>query len=243
VSRPVIGICAAMEELAWKGWTLTANISPRAYSDAVQAAGGLALLLPPDDFCAEHPAELLGLIDGLLLTGGADVDPTSYGARPHPETRGTRPERDRFELALAHAALERGMPVLGICRGMEIVNVACGGTLEQHLPDELGSQRHRPAPSAFGEHEVRLAAGTLAARAVGAERTAVKSHHHQGVGEIGERLTASGWAVEDDVVEAIELPDNPYALGVLWQPEADGRSRVIGSLVEAAGARRAAVAR
>ena len=234
MSRPAIGICAAVEEASWGAWTVLANVSPRSYSAAVHAAGGLALLLPADDGVAEQPAELLDRIDGLMLAGGSDVDPTSYGARPHPETRGARPERDRFELALAHGALERDMPVLGICRGMEMVNVACGGTLVQHLPDELGSELHRHTPGAFSDHSVRIEAGTLAARAVGSEQTPVKSHHHQGVGELGEDVAVSGWAVEDGVVEAIELPGKPYALGVLWHPEEDQRSRVIGTLVDAA---------
>jgi putative glutamine amidotransferase len=236
VSRPVIGICAALEEVSWGAWTPLSDVSPRSYSEAVQAAGGLALLLPSDDVAAEQPGLLLDLVDGLLLAGGADLDPAAYGARAHPETAGTRPERDRFELALTHAAVERELPVLGICRGMEVLNVACGGTLVQHLQ---GGERHRHTPGAFADHEVRLAEGTLAARAVGERRAAVKSHHHQGIDELGEGLAISGWAVEDDLVEAIELPSRPYALGVLWHPEQDQGSRVVASLVEAARAGRA----
>ena len=236
MSRPVVGICAAVERAAWGAWDVVCNLSPRSYSLTVQAAGGLALLLPPDDAAAEQPGELLDLLDGLMLAGGSDVDPASYGARPDPETRGSWPERDRFELALAHAALERDMPVLGICRGMQLLNVACGGTLVQHLPDV---ERHRHTPGAYADHDVRLSEGSLAARAVGAQAAAVKSHHHQGLDELGEGLTAVGWA-PDDTVEAIELPDKPYALGVLWHPEEDERSNVIGSLVEAARAYRRA---
>jgi putative glutamine amidotransferase len=240
--RPVIGICAAIERAAWSAWEVLANVSPRSYSLAVQDAGGMALLLPPDDATAEQPSDLLDLIDGLMLAGGSDIDPGSYGAAPHPETRGTRPERDRFELALAHAALERDMPVLGICRGMQLLNVACGGTLNQHLPDLLGHDDHRHTPGAFGDHEVRLQEGTLAARAVGGERSAVKSHHHQGVDELGEGLVAVGWSDADDTIEAVELPGKAYALGVLWHPEEDERSKVIGSLVDAARAHRGATA-
>jgi putative glutamine amidotransferase len=231
-----------MEMVSWGAWTVMANVSPRSYSLAVQAAGGMALLLPPDDGAAERPGEMLDLVDGLIFAGGSDIDPASYGARAHLETVGSWPERDRFELALAHEALERDMPVLGICRGMELLNVACGGTLVQHLPDQLGNERHRHTPGAFGDHEVRLTEGTLAARAVGVDRTAVKSHHHQGVDELGEDVAVTGWAVEDDVVEAIELPGKPYALGVLWHPEEDERSRVVASLVEAAREYRAAAA-
>jgi putative glutamine amidotransferase len=153
---------------------------------------------------------------------------------PHPETRGSWPERDRFELALTHAALERDMPVLAICRGLQLLNVACGGTLVQHLPDVVGHDDHRHTPGVFGDHEVRIQEGTLAARAVGAERTAVKSHHHQGVDELGEGLVAVGWSDSDDTIEALELPGKTYALGVLWHPEEDERSNVIGSLVDAA---------
>ena len=234
LSRPVIGICGAIEEASWGAWTILANVSPRSYALAVQAAGGMALLLPPDDAAAERPGEMIDLLDGLMLAGGSDIDPASYGAEPHPETKGSRPERDRFELALSHAALERGMPVLGICRGMQLLNVACGGTLAQHLPDTIGSERHRHTPGNFADHEVRISGDTLAARAVGSTSNAVKSHHHQGVAELGEHVTISGWAVEDDVIEAIEVPTKAYALGVLWHPEEDQRSRVIASLVEAA---------
>ena len=227
----MVGICAAVEEVSWGAWRLLSNLTPRAYSDAVQAADGLALVLPPDDAVAESPEQALELIDALLLAGGSDVDPASYGARPHPETRGTRPERDRFELALAHGALERDLPVLGICRGMQLLNVSCGGTLEQHI---ARLDLHAHTPGAFSDHEVRLRAASLAAGAVGSERTSVKSHHHQGVEEMGDGLVASGWSLPDELVEAVEVPERRFALGVLWHPEADERSRVVRALVDAA---------
>jgi putative glutamine amidotransferase len=178
------------------------------------------------------------MLDALILAGGSDSDPASYGARPHPETRGTRPERDRFELGLGTRALERDMPVLGICRGMEMLNVIQGGTLNQHLP---GLELHRHTPGAFTDHAVRLEPGSLAERVVGSERTEVKSAHHQGVEELGEGVVATGFA-DDGVVEAIELPDRSFAVGVLWHPEEDERSRVVGALAEEARGRHAALA-
>ena len=241
--RPVIGICAAVERVSWGPWReVPSSIMPLSYSRAVQGAGAVALLLPPDDDAAQQPDELLDMVDGLMLAGGCDVDPASYGARPHAETSGTWPERDRFELALTHRAIERELPVLGICRGMQLLNVATGGTLLQHVPEQLGHEEHRHSPGQFSDHEVRLEEGSVAARAVGADTTAVKSHHHQGVDQLGEGLVATGWSTRDGIVEAIELEGRPYALGVLWHPEQDERSRVVGSLVEAARERKGAVA-
>jgi putative glutamine amidotransferase len=229
MARPVIGICTAIESARWAAWELLANLSPRGYALAVQRAGGLAILLPPDDAAAEDPDEVLDLIDGLILAGGSDIDPGSYGARPHPETRGTWPERDRFEIALGTRALERDMPVLGVCRGMEMLNVIQGGTLDQHLGLEL----HRHTPGVFTDHGVRLEPGSLAERVVGAGHIDVKSAHHQALDELGEGVVASGHA-DDGVVEAIELPGKSFAVGVLWHPEEDERSRVVGALVNEA---------
>ena len=230
MSRPVIGICTAVERAAWGAWEVVCNLSPRSYSLAVQAAGGLALLLPPGRRLAEQPGELLDLLDGLMLAGGSDVDPGSYGARPHPETRGSWPERDRFELALAYAALERDMPVLGICRGMQMLNVACGGTLEQHLADVATPPPHagsllrtttcacrtrasRPGPSA--PRRPRSSPTTIRAStswATGSCRVGWRGRHRRGDRAARQAVRA----------------------GVLWHPEEDERSRVIGSLVEAA---------
>ena len=232
----MIGLCAAVEEVSYRVWNDAAVMLPRAYALAVQRAGGIAVLLPPDDAVAERPDELLDLLDGLLLAGGADIDPLSYGAPAHPAVTDANPARDRFEISVAHRALERDMALLGICRGMELLNVAKGGTLVPHLPDVLGSDRHRREPGVFTEHDVRLEAGSLAAEAVGAERTVVKSHHHQGAGELGDGLAATGYSDEDDIVEAIEAPERGFALGVLWHPEVDSQSRVIGAFVDAARA-------
>ena len=189
----------------------------------LRAAGGRAILLPPDPYDVEHPEEALEGLDGLLLIGGSDIDPATYGAERHPSTDDPQPERDRFEIALTREALERDLPLLGICRGMQLIDVACGGTLIQHLPDDFGHGDHRRSLGSFddADHDVRLAEGSLAARAAGETLHATKSHHHQGVATVGEGLVATGWSVLDDLVEAVEAPDRRYALGVQWHPEAD----------------------
>ena len=226
-----VGICSAVEQVRWGAWDQTVAMVPRAYASAAQRAGALALVLPPDDEAAEHPDALLDRVDALILAGGADVDAASYGARPHPETKGTWPERDRFELGLTHRALERDMPVLGICRGMQLLNVACGGTLEQNLAD---SHVHIATPGRFTDHPVRLEAGSLAARVMGEDLVEVRSHHHQGIGRLGEGLVVSGWAEPGDVIEAIEMPEKTFVLGVIWHPEEHRDSRALRALADAA---------
>ena len=232
--RPVIGLCAAIERARWGDWDAVATMLPETYPLAVQRAGGLAVLLPPDTEVVERPDELLDVLDGLVLAGGADVDPGAYGAEAHPDTSGTNPRRDAFEAALVRAAVERDMPVLGICRGLQLLNVARGGTLDQHLPDRMGHEHHRPVPGVFADHEVRVEPDSLAARALGATRSSVKSHHHQGPDRLGEGLVPTGWAEPDGSVEAVEDPLQSFCLGVLWHPEQDEASRVLSALVEAA---------
>jgi putative glutamine amidotransferase len=235
VSAPAIGICAAIERVSWGVWQgYEVTLAPRAYVTAVQRAGGLGIVLPPDEAAVGDPDLLLDRIDGLMLAGGADIDPSAYGAEAHPETTGTWPERDRFELGLTRRALERDMPVLGICRGMQLLNVALDGTLDQHLPESVGNEVHRTVAGTFGDHRVRLEPGSLAAAAAGIESLAVRSHHHQGVDRVGEGLRVSGWSEQDDLVEAIELPGSPFALGVIWHPEEDPDSPLIAALVDAA---------
>ena len=239
VARPVIGICTPLERARWGAWDLDAFLLPRSYADAVNRAGAMALLLAPDPALVEDPDEVLDRIDGLMLAGGADIDPAMYGAAPHPATIGSVPERDAFEVALVRRALQRDMPVLGICRGMQVMNVACGGTLHQHLPELLGHEEHRRVLGSFvgADHDVRLAPESLAARAAGEELHATKSHHHQGIDRLGDGLVVTGWALIDELPEAIEVPGNHFALGVQWHPEADETSRLIGALVEHAAAR------
>ncbi len=234
--KPLVGLCTALERARWSVWDQQAELLPRSYVDAVQRAGGIALLLPPDPDAVDAPDTLLDVIDALLLAGGSDMDPASYGAEPHPTTAGTVPERDAFELALARRAMERDMPFLGICRGMQVMNVARGGTLNQHLPDDVGHEDHRRSLGSFdnADHDVRLAHGSLAARAAQEELHPTKSHHHQGVERIGKGLAVTGWATVDDLPEAIEVPRNRFSLGVQWHPEADAASPLIEALVDEA---------
>jgi putative glutamine amidotransferase len=238
VSRPVIGICTPLERAQWGAWDDEVALLPRSYLLHVQRAGGLGILLAPDPVSTENPDELLDRLDALMLVGGPDVDPALYGAERHPLTETTFPERDAFEIALTRRALERDMPFLGICRGMQLFNVARGGTLHQHLPDAFGHQDHRRVVGSFdqADHDVRLTPGSQAARAAGEEVHATKSHHHQGIDRLGEGLEVTGWAVMDDLPEAIEDPSRTFALGVQWHPEADEASRVVAVLVgEASG--------
>jgi putative glutamine amidotransferase len=226
----------------WSVWDQRAALTPFGYITAIQAAGGLAIMIPPDPALIEDPDEVLDRIDGLILAGGADIDPSNYGAPADPKTHGTVPERDRPEVALTRRAIERDLPVLGICRGMQLINVALGGTLIQHVPDQVGHEDHRRNPGSFdnSDHDVRLQPGSLAERAAGEELHATKSHHHQAVDELGEGLVITGRSALDDLPETIELPGKRFVLGVQWHPEADVESRVVGALVQEA--RSAAVA-
>ncbi len=242
MSRPVVGLCTAQERASWAVWDQEAVLLPRNYVDRVQGAGALAVLLPPDPMASDDPDAVLDLIDGLLLAGGADIDAAAYGAEPHPLTVGTVPVRDGFEIALARRAMERDLPVLGVCRGMQIMNIARGGTLLQDLPERLGHERHRPVLGTFegADHGVELEAGSLAARAAGTTRCETKSHHHQGVDELGDGLLVTGHAPFDRFPEAIELPGRGFALGVQWHAEATDADRIIGAFVDAARAAREA---
>jgi putative glutamine amidotransferase len=236
---PVIGLSTALERARWGPWDMAAHVLARSYADAVQRAGGIAVLLPPDPRAGDDPGPWLDRLDGLILTGGADVDPEVYGAEPDPLTAGTVPERDAFEIALARGAMERDLPLLGVCRGMQIMNVARGGTLIQHLPASVGHEDHRRSMGSFdnADHDVRLADGSLAERVTGETIHATKSHHHQGVDRIGDGLEITGWATIDELPEALEDPGCAFALGIQWHPEADPLSPLIAALVDEARTR------
>jgi putative glutamine amidotransferase len=237
VSRPVIGLTGCVEQGQFGNWNEVCDLVPRSYSAAVARAGGLALVLPPHEALVQSPDEGLRLLDALIVTGGSDIDPATYGADRDPHSKPVFQLRDQVEMALVRRAAEIDLPVLGTCRGMQLLNVAFGGDLEQHLPDRLGHARHSQTPGFFGDHQVNLHPGSLASRAAGEEHHAVKSFHHQGVSRMGDGVVATGWAADEDLVEAIEVPDRTFVLGVLWHPEEDERSPVIGALVAAARAR------
>jgi putative glutamine amidotransferase len=227
--RPLIGITSYVEQAKWGVWDMKAALVPYSYVQQVNDAGGRAVLIPP----ASESAEVLRALDGLLLAGGADIDPDRYGAEPHPETVGLRPERDEGEIQLLEAALSQDLPVLGICRGMQLMSVAAGGRLHQHLPDLVGHEGHRPEVGVYGEHPVRINPTSQLGGILGDAAT-VRSYHHQGVSDAG-KLTVVGWA-PDDTVEAVEDPSRRFAIGVLWHPEVSDDPRIFEALVAAASA-------
>jgi putative glutamine amidotransferase len=229
----VVGITAAYERARWAVWDdIEVNISQRTYTERIDEAGGLPLLLPTSSAGTENPGEVLAPLDALLLSGGADLDPAVYAQEPHPLTTNTRRARDEFELALAREALAAEVPVLGICRGFQVLNVALGGDLVQHLE---GAETHLHTPGRFNDHDVRLEPGSLAAEVSGAERLSVRSHHHQGVGRLGDGLIPTGWSEPDEVVESIELDRaDGWALGILWHAEEETTGNVIRAFCAAA---------
>ena len=232
--RPVVGLTTYLERAAFGVWDVDAAVLPRSYLDTVVRAGGLPVLLSP---VVDEPAALLSGLDALVLAGGADLDPARYGQPAHPRTGRPRPDRDTFELGLVTAALDAGLPALGVCRGAQVLNVALGGDLVQHLPERTGHDGHQPAPAVHGDTGVRVRPGSRLATILG-ERTTVRCYHHQALGRLGPRVSAAAWA-EDGIVEGIELPDADFALGVQWHPEVDATGEpLFAALVRAASKRR-----
>jgi len=231
--QPVIGLTAYCEDARWSHWHRPAVLLPANYAEMVAAAGGIPVLLPP----VPGIAAAVSRLDGLLLTGGGDIDPGRYGAPPHPATSRVSQERDAAELEVLGAAAAAGTPVLGVCRGMQLVNVARGGTLCQHLRGDAG---HTPSPGTFGAHPVRIAAGTRLAGILGANGTGVDvpTAHHQAIDRLGVGLVATAWA-EDGVIEAVERSDDgeEFLVAVQWHPEAGADPRLIEALVGAAASR------
>jgi putative glutamine amidotransferase len=229
--RPVIGITTYLTLARFGVWEDDAALIPAAYVQAVEAAGGRALLVPPS---MEGIDETLDALDGLLFSGGSDLDPEIYGQEAHAETDGVVPVRDRAEIVLLQAALERDMPVLAVCRGSQVLNVARGGDLVQHLPDVVGDEKHKHTPGVFADHDVDLVSGTRVQQILG-DHAPVKSHHHQGYGQLGAGLREAARA-DDGTIEALEDPSRRFALGVLWHPEAGEDFALFEALVEEARA-------
>jgi anthranilate synthase component 2/putative glutamine amidotransferase len=211
--RPRIGITTYLEPATWGIWQRDAALLPKVYLDAVVAAGGVPLLLPP----AGTDPSVLEVLDGLVIAGGCDVDPGAYDATPHQETVDTRPARDNHESVLIRAALDRDLPLLAICRGLQMLNVALGGTLHQHLPEVVAHDQHRPEPAVFGTTEVKIEPGTLTAEILG-EQAGGSCYHHQALDVVapGLRVTARAG---DGTIEAAEVEGRDFALGVQWHPE------------------------
>jgi putative glutamine amidotransferase len=232
--RPLIGITTYAEpSVRWGAWDLPTALVPLNYVQAVEWAGGRPLLVPPSSSGID---ETLDALDGLIFSGGSDLDPDTYGAEAHPETDGVRAERDAAELVLLRAALERDLPVLAVCRGSQVLNVARGGDLVQHLPDVVGDEKHKHTPGSFADHDVDIDPETRLGGILGA-RAPVKSHHHQGFGRLGDGLRESARA-EDGTVEAVEDPSRRFAVGVLWHPEAGEDAALFEELVREAAAYR-----
>jgi putative glutamine amidotransferase len=234
-ARPLIGISAYSQQARWGSWELPAVLLPRQYSDMVAAAGGLAVLLPP----VPGIGEVLARLDGLILSGGGDVEPASYGAARDPASGPANSDRDNAELELARQALDTGVPVLGICRGLQVINVVLGGTLYQHLPDVVGHDGHSPEDGKHGSHKVSVASASQLARLLGRTEADVPTHHHQAIDRLADGLVPTAWA-DDDIVEAVELADQgSFMVAVQWHPEAGDDPSLFAALVAAASARQA----
>jgi putative glutamine amidotransferase len=232
-TRPVIGITTYAQEASWGVWRLPAALIPLDYVEAVERAGGRPVLIPPSE---EGVDETLEALDGIVFSGGADVDPSIYGADPHPETDSPQARRDAGELALLRGAIEHDMPTLAICRGFQLLNVARGGDLVQHLPETLGHDDHKQIPGTFVKHAVEVKEGTRLASMIGA-RSDVTSHHHQGLGRVGDGLVEVAWA-KDGTLEGVEDPSQRFTVGVQWHPEAGEDASLFENLVAEARAYR-----
>jgi putative glutamine amidotransferase len=230
MGRPIIGITGELEAARWGNWIREAVVSPVSYTRAVERAGGTPIVLPP--IPANSVPGLIAVLDGLLLTGGRDVDPSLYDEEPHAETDTPDHRRDRFELAIARAAIEADLPFLAIGRGLHILNIARGGTLIQHLPDRLGNESHRPDPIKMTTHDVQVSATSKLGRVLGGAAQ-VPAAHHQAINRIGNGLLAVAWT-EDQVVEAVELQGHRFGMGVQWNPEDGDDPRIFEALVTAA---------
>lgn len=231
--RPVIGMTTYLQRAQTGVWDVQASFLPQIYFEGVTRAGGVALLLAPQPVDHDIADRVLDSIDGLVLTGGPDVDPARYGQKPHPTTNEPATARDDWEFALLEAALRRGIPVLGVCRGAQVLNTALGGTLHQHLPDVIGHTHHQKGDAVFGTSAVHTVPGTRLADLIG-ETSDAQCYHHQAIDELGDGLVVSARDT-DGVVEAVELLGDAFVVGVQWHPEETlDDLRLFAAVVEAA---------
>jgi putative glutamine amidotransferase len=234
--RPVVGLTTYLQRAQTGVWDVRASFLPAIYVDGVTMAGGIATLLPPQPVDDDIAARVLDGLDGLIITGGRDVDPAAYGQHAHPTTDEPARDRDAFEFALLRGALARRLPILGICRGAQVLNVALGGTLHQHLPDVVGHARHQAGNAVFTTSSVRTVPGTRLAALIG-DSSDAQCYHHQAIDRLGEGLVASAQDGVDGVIEAVELPGKDFVLAVQWHPEERlDDLRLFAAVVEAAGA-------
>jgi gamma-glutamyl-gamma-aminobutyrate hydrolase PuuD len=229
VTKPVIGVSAYAEKARWAAWDMPASVVPQRYLDKVLAVGGIPVILP----AVPHIPRVLARLDGLMLVGGGDLDPGRYGAVPHPRNGRVNPLRDDAETALLEEALEQRLPILGICRGLQLLNVVLGGTLHQHVPDVVGHEGHSGGDGIFTRHDVHLHPRCVLARAMNRTTLDVSSLHHQAIDQLGDGLTPCAWS-DDGLIEAAELEGHPFTIGVQWHPEADEELGVFSALVSAA---------
>ena len=233
---PVIGVTTYLEQAQTGVWDVPASFLPKVYLDAVTDAGGIAVLLPPQPVSREIARSVVATLDGLIVAGGADVDPARYGQEAHPRTGAPRTDRDEWEDALLAEAIAVELPFLGICRGAQVLNVALGGTLVQHLPDVVGSEKYQPAPAVFGEGDVTVEPGSRLEAVLGEGHRTLPVHfyHHQALDEVADGLTVTARS-EDGVIEAVELDSVPFGLAVQWHPEENAADRrLFAGLVDAA---------
>jgi putative glutamine amidotransferase len=231
---PTIGITTYHTNANWRGWSEQGAMLPWTYVTAIRDNGGRPVLLPPGGDAAEAEATV-EVLDAVVIAGGGDIDPAIYGAARHPKTEVTAPDRDAWELAIAESAIRMGVPLLGICRGMQMLNVACGGTLHQHVPDLVGHSDHVGNVLGFGSHKVRVTSGRTVTHILpGGEYFEVPTHHHQAVDKLGDGLTAVAWA-DDGIIEAVEaISPHDFIVGVQWHPEQGSDPRLFSALVAAA---------
>lgn len=231
--RPVVGVTSYVEAVVRGDWVdQHSTVLPHGYVDHLERAGAIAVVLPPRlDADDDLVAQLLSRLDGVVLAGGADVEPSRYAALPHPGVQAPRPERDAFEIAVARVTSETRLPLLGICRGMQVMAVAAGGTLEQHVPDRVGHTSHSPSPGVYASHHVSVVEGTRLASVLGVDVLDVPTYHHQAVAT-HPGYTPAAWH-EDGTLEAMEDAMHPFRIGVQWHPEAGDDGRLIEALVDA----------